>query len=416
MSDHTTEIPEITEPHTLGALAGRWTMRAIIIAAIGIVGALLVGVLQPGGLAGTGLRRLAVGYLDGFMFFTTICLGALFFVNVQHLTRAGWSPAVRRLAELLAVNLQTMLLLALPLLALVPIIYPWAVPGATAEMYTSKQVWLSRGYFSIRIIVYFLIWIALARWYWGNSLAQDSSRDPERSSRQQRWAGATMVVFPVTLFLAAFDLVMSLEPHWYSTMFGVYIFAGCVISFYATMILITRRLQKHRILAWSITVEHLHDMGKLMFGFTFFWGYVAFAQYMLLWYGNIPEEQVWLAVRGTSTNPEVPTNGWGCVAVFLLFVHLLIAFPLQLSRQMKRNVCRITFLACWMLMAHFTDWFWITMPEVDSHIGWSLAMSLFCWLAVGGVWAAGLIRLAGQRSLIPLGDPRLGESLAFENY
>jgi hypothetical protein len=189
-----------------------------------------------------------------------------------------------------------------------------------------------------------------------------------------------------------------------------------MIAFWSVLILLTRLLQSRGVLARAITVEHYHDLGKWLFAFVFFWGYVQFSQYMLMWYGNIPEETHWWAQHGASTKHETAHEGWGFWMVLLLFGHLLIPFPGLMSRWSKRILPLLTFWAIWMVVFQFVDFFWIVMPNVEGSIGQSLLLSALCWIGVGGFWLAGWAWLAGARPLIPLKDPRLGEALAFENY
>jgi len=226
------------------------------------------------------------------------------------------------------------------------------------------------------------------------------------------------VIFGLTITGAAGDFIMSLDPHWFSTMFGVYYFTGCTLGSWATLIIIVALLQRAGYLTASITVEHYQDLGKYLFAFTFFWGYIAFSQYMLLWYANIPEEIEWFNRHGATTVSQ-NFSGWSLVILALLFGQLLIPFPGLLSRHVKRRVGVLVFWAVWVLAFHYLDTYWMVMPEyhvIGGHVTLiSIVVDLAALVGVGGVFVSSLVRSMAPYSLLPTGDPRLPESLAFHN-
>ena len=208
------------------------------------------------------------------------------------------------------------------------------------------------------------------------------------------------------------DWVMSLDPVWYSTIFGVYFFAGSTLALLSTLIITVQLLQSKGLLRKSVTVEHFHDLGKFLFGFVFFWGYIAFSQYMLQWYGNIPDETGWFVRHGAST---VHPNQFSPVAIALLFGHFLIPFPALFSRHVKRNPKSLLFWAVWVLVFCWLDVFWLIMPQFDNgefHLG---LIDLASFVGIGGLFVAFVVRKASHDSVRPLRDPRLADSLAFEN-
>ena len=223
----------------------------------------------------------------------------------------------------------------------------------------------------------------------------------------ERLSGPALLLLALTVTFAAFDWLMSLDPRWYSTIFGVYYFSGAIVGFLAAVILLAMLLQRGGRLTASVTVEHYHDLGKLLFAFVIFWGYIAFSQYLLIWYANIPEETGWYLVR--------QTGDWAGVSVLLLCVHLLLPFFGLLSREVKRRKVLLGFWAVWMLAAHWIDVYWLVMPSV-SPTRPPLAMVDFgCLAGLGCLYLAAVAHAAQGRALLPLGDPRLPESLAFEN-
>jgi hypothetical protein len=390
---------------TLDDLGPRLWRGALAVGAAGLAAALALGLAQ-----GDGLRRFAFAYLHGYTYFLTLSVGALFFVALQHITRSSWSVTVRRPAEIVAAGLPLLLVLAVPVLLLVPQLYGWARPVAdhhAAALVEHKRAWLNAPFFAARLVLYLLLWSWAARHFWRRSVAQDASADPGVTVRLERLSAPFLVAFGLTLTLASFDLVMSLDPTWFSTIFGVYLFAGSVVAFFALLTLLSLGLQRSGRLRGVVTMEHYHDLGKLMFAFTFFWAYIAFSQFLLIWYANLPEETGWL-IRRTRT-------GWAWLAWALLVGHFLLPFAGLVSRYAKRSRPMLAFWAFWLLAMHWLDLWWLILPEHSPQGAPAPWLDLLCWLGVGGLWAAALVRVAGARSLVPRGDPRLAESLRFEN-
>jgi hypothetical protein len=433
---------------------------------IGIVGAAALGISGY-------FQGFLYAYTAAYAFFLSIVLGAMFFVLTQHLTAAGWSVGVRRIAEALMQLIPVMAVLAIPLVVTVVFqsdkLYPWAGPitldqgivDAVSKGHMEKAndlfeashskpppvkptdvevkggevqtapprgidpnvlqkritgiYWLNPFFWVFRIIVYFAIWSYIAKWYYNQSLRQDTTGDADITRAMQKWAGFWTVMLGLTLTGAAGDLLMSLDPHWFSTMWGVYYFAGSALAIFATLIIIVAILQAAGYLRNSITIEHYHDLGKYLFGFTFFWGYIAFSQYMLLWYANIPDEVTWFNRHGATTDPKHLT-GWSIVILLILFGQLLIPFAGLLSRHVKRATVALVFWAVWQLAFHLLDTYWIVMPEYPGKYGvLTFAASVCAYVGIGGVLLAVLVRgLVGQ-NLRPVADPRLPESLAFHN-
>ena len=410
MQHHTTIKIEDDRTHLAAsnfpAVAASIAVGMILLVVAGAIG-------RPAG-QGDSYTLLAASYLVSYLFFLSISLGALFFVVLQHLVRAGWSTAVRRLAEILAANLVWWGILFLPIL--VPVLlgksdlYAWSIPGAAAadELLRHKGPYLNPAFFAARAVFYFVVW-GLSAWFFLKwSTRQDESGDPAVTERLEKTAPAAMILFGLTVTFAAFDWLMSLTPEWFSTIFGLYFFAGSVVAALAAMILFAAALQAGGTARRVITIEHYHDLGKLLLGFVVFWGYMAFSQYMLIWYANIPEETVWYLER--------QTGPWTWITAGLLFGHLLIPFLGLLSRTVKRSRVLLSFWAVWMLAMHWIDLYWLVMPTFAPD---RLPLGIMNWLCLSGVgclFLAGVLWNARRRSLVPLGDPRLNESLAFENF
>jgi hypothetical protein len=419
---------------------------------IGIIG--LVLALVVGYLIDRSFRRFYFTYLVSYMFFLSLALGALFFVMLQHLTRAGWSVNIRRIAEAIAATMPILAVLSAPIFASAIFhdgsLYRWAQPAPphvehaaehaehpeTAalaeehgehgfahpsahgvqppdELTLAKRPMLNRWAFTARVIIYLLIWSILALWFWRQSTLQDVTGDVAHTVRMQTLAAPGLLLFGITVTFAAFDLLMSLDPHWFSTIFGIYYFSGAAVAFFATLVLILVTLQRLGYLTVSVSKEHYHDLGKWLFGFVFFWGYIAFSQFMLIWYASIPEEVGWYARRGATT-VDGHISAWSYIAIVLLVGHLLIPFGLLMSRYMKRRRTLLAIGAAWVLVFHWLDLYWITVPELDGHVYFGI-LDVLTFLGLGGIFVATFVRFASKHSLRPINDPRVEESLAFQN-
>jgi len=404
---------------------------------------LLVGFVALGisGIIGWGREdsgEVARIWLQSWMFGLAIALGALFFVFIQHLTHAGWSVAVRRPAEALMSNLLWLWVGFIPFVVLhlqgkLAILWPWfdldamrAVDPAEAALVEAKSGYLNPQFFFIRAAIYMGIWFLLALFFWRNSIRQDADGSVARTQRMERVAGPAAILFGLSITFAAFDWIMGLSPAWFSTMFGVYFFAGCCTAGFSALALLCLRLQAAGYLRGVITAEHYHDIGKLIFAFGIvFWAYIAFSQYMLIWYANIPEETTWYLAR--------QIGQWGPMSVALLIGHFCIPFVFLISRWMKRFRATLTIGAVWMLFFSWLDIYWLIRPQIPHNLGqWNTYGAMaehyadrsanlgdpLNWLMLIGVLGLvtgfTLMRLR-EHPLVCRRDPRLDESLHFHN-
>jgi hypothetical protein len=467
---HSSDSTTRTDDRTQFAGGDKLFKIGAIMAVAGLGLAFVMGFGGP-----TPFRRFLFSYLVALAYFLSLALGSLAFVLLQHLTRAGWSVAVRRISENVASTLPALAVLTLPIVLSVVIgngyLYRWAIPETSermdpraleaaakgedeipptaAEAKAARAAampgqvvveekaeigpenpkdfkldplilmkrnfglhWLSPWFFILRVVVYFLVWSGIAVWYRNQSILQDKTGDANITLSLQARSAPAIVALGLTLTFGAFDLLMSLDPHWYSTIFGAYYFAGCAVSSFALLTLIVYLLQRSGYLRNSISIEHYHDLGKYMFAFTFFYGYIAFSQYMLLWYANLPETTEWMARHGASTQHP---NEFSKVIVAILFCKILIPFAGQLSRHVKRARGVLAFWAVWILVFQFVDMYWIVMPELRGIGLAPRPADLACLVGVGGVFLAVLGRRLSGASLRPLGDPRLPETLAHVN-
>ncbi len=371
------------------------------VAAVGLGGAVIAAFFSQGGL-----DRLLQTYLVSFAFVLSLALGGLFFVLLQHVTRAGWSVVVRRVAEGMAGNVLLAALLAIPVVLGMSRLYHWMHPHGDPVL-EAKTGYLNPVFFVIRLVVYFAVWGLLARTFHRRSTEQDTSGDPALTVGMERLSAPGIVLFALAINFAAFDLLMSLDPHWFSTIFGVYYFSGSVVGFLAVAPVALVALQRAGRLRHAVSVEHYHDLGKLLFAFIVFWAYIAFSQYMLIWYGNLPEETEWFLKR--------QSGGWSWVSLALLFGHFVIPFLALLSRFVKRRPMLLAGAGVWMLAMHWLDLYWLVMPEFSPEAVLFGPVDVLCLVGLLGLYAGGTVLWLRRHPLLPERDPRLSESLAFEN-
>lgn len=409
-NDHST-IPEIDHSLIIEDSKPLASLGAGFVKTAGLVGILALALTFFLSLfLENGLKRFMFSYLTSFSYFLGIALGALFFVMLQHLTRAGWSVTVRRVSEYVAATLPVMAILLVPVILGMGQLYKWTDPAVVAadHLIQVKQPYLNAPFFIARCVFYFGLWLWLSRYFLNKSLEQDQTGDAGLTLGMEKLSAPSMVLFALTITFASIDLIMTLTPHWYSTIFGVYFFAGGFLSFLALLTVLLAGLQWAGRLRASVNGEHFHDIGKLMFGFTVFWAYIAFSQYLLIWYGNIPEETEWYFHRQQSA--------WTYVGLMLIIGHFLLPFFGLLSRYPKRNAQSLCFWAVWILVMHWVDVYYLVMPTYEHEY---LPLHIFdplCMIGVGGLFIASAAHAAGQRALVPLNDPRLSEALTFQNF
>ena len=372
---------------------------------------MVLGLLGVGGVAWMSGRpqQFYFSYLTAFIYFLSLALGALFFVLVQHATRAGWSVVVRRAAEVVAATLPLFAVLFLPLLAGVHDLFHWTHADVVRgdELLRHRQPYLNLTFFQVRAALYFVVWTGLGLGYYLLSVRQDRTGEHAISRRLRTWSAPGLMLFALSLTFAAFDWVMSLDPHWYSTIFGVYFFAGSLVSLFAFLALLALGLRRSGVSGGAITVEHLHDLGKLLFAFTCFWAYIAFSQFMLMWYANIPEETVYFLRR--------LSGSWRTLSLVLMVGHFAAPFLFLLPRTIKRSGAGLGLGAVWMLVMHYADIYWLVMPNLHPKGMQPHLLDLACFVAVGGLFVTAAATLLRRAPVLPIGDPRLPESRSFEN-
>lgn len=349
-------------------------------------------------------HRAWSSYLVNYFYWFSIALCGLFFISLQYLVSSTWIIPIKRVPESFIAFLPIAFVLMLILLfGMHDLYHHWLEPHDAIVQ--GKVAYLNFPFFVGRNVVFYFVWI-LTGWYLvKNSLKQGEMGGLDFYRKNRRVSAPFMVFFGLSYTLATFDWIMSLDPHWFSTIFGVYCFAGLFESGLAMMILFVLCLQKQGALKGLVNENHIHDLGKFMFAFCVFWAYIAFSQFMLIWYANLPEETVYM-IRRT-------TGEWTWVALFLLFGKFVVPFFLILSRPAKRAVGFLKVVCYWVLAAHWVDIYWLVYPQLEE----GNAHPMFGWQEIGlflgmmGLFILSVTWWLGKVNLVPLKDPALLEGL-----
>jgi len=353
--------------------------------------------------------RAVYNYLIAFTFMISIGVGALFLIALEYIVGADWSVPIRRVVEFFAATIPLLALLVIPLLFNIGELFHWSHPEAVAEdeILNAKAPYLNVTFFIIRVFVLIGLWSLFYFFFMRNSKKQDTTKDQKLTTINIRLSAIFIPIFAFTITISAIDWLMSIEPHWFSTIIGVYFFAGTVIAALAAVTLATVLLKENGYLHPAMTNDHLYSLGALLFAFVNFWGYIAFSQYMLIWYADLPEETFWFMQKWEGS--------WAIFSIGLIIIKFLVPYITLVSQPAKMDPRKLKFISIWLLFAHFYDLFWFVMPEMEELSGGYS----FSWIdLVFPIAAVGLIILvfnmkAKKENLIPIGDPKLQRGLDF---
>ncbi len=375
-------------------------------AAVGAAGLVVTAL----GGAVSGPKRALFAYLVAFVYWLGIALGALLLVGALHASNARWSVVLRRFLENATQVIPLFVLLFVPIVLGRAHLFPWVDPHAAspevAHAIHNKVPYLNVPFFLARAAFYFVSWIGVAHFLRAWSVRQDSAGGVTLTRWQRRLGAGSLPLVALTLTFAAFDWMMSLDPRFFSTIFGVYWFAGSFVGIFAITILagVATRADPTQFGA-HMNTDHFHSLGKFLLAFTAFWAYVAFSQFMLIWIANIPEEVPWYILR--------IDGGWRWVGAFLAIAHFLVPFFLLVNRSVTRSPRRLAGVAAWMLLVHWIDLYWVLMPHLDPRGPRPSLWDVAAFVGVGGVVVAyGLVRMRGTAAL-PVSDPYLEDSLRY---
>lgn len=381
-----------------------WVTRAGLIGVLGLAATFVGMVIDP--------RPSFFSYLLGFSYWAGISLASLILVMLFHTFRAKWPVVVRRPVEAMATGTLIFLPLLIPVIIGMPHLYAkWLTPAAdlgheALHILQHKAGWLNKTFFIVRSVGYLVIAALVASRFFRLSTKQDQSGDANLTAKSRTMGVALLPLIAIVMTFASFDWLMSLEPLWFSTIFGVYFFAGSFLSTMALVIIasVTARGRKD-LFGDHVSPDHLHNLGKLLFAFVCFWAYIAISQLLLIWIANLPEETPWYLVR--------MTDGWKPVGILLILGHFFVPFGILLSKNLKRNPRRIRLVAFWALFIHFVDVYWLVMPTLwpeRAGFHWTMITAFF---GVGFTAVAFVIwKLRGHYTL-PVKDPYLAVSLRY---
>ncbi len=349
-------------------------------------------------------HRIWVNFLLNYFYWLSIALAGVFFAALQHLTGSYWSTTVRRIGEVFIAYLPVSLLLGIVLYFGLGDLLVWFHPDQVANdpLLQSKSAYLNPSFFIFRHFALYVLVLVMGGWMVKNSLRQDQNGNPKLTLLNVKISAPFMFFFGWLFTFASFDLIMSLTPHWFSTIFGVYCWAGLFYSGLAMITLWVVLIKKEGPLAPFVTADHLHDLGKLMFAFMVFWAYIGFSQFVLIWYANQPEEVVYYLDR---------MHGWSGVSIALALGKFVIPFFLLLSRPAKRNENFLIFMSFWFLAAQWLDLYWMIFPKFYPEapvFGW-MEVGLFAGFA--GLFFLTVGSYLSRVSVVAIRDPRIEEAL-----
>jgi hypothetical protein len=390
-------VREYSVPPDLQREIGLWQRRFLIIGAAGLI-LLIIGAIFN-------VTQALRSYLWAYMFFIGLGLGTMAVDMLQFLTGGAWGVVIRRICEASMRTLPLLTLMFLPIAFGIHQLYQWSNANlATAdEVIRHKHVYLNVPFFLIRAAIYFVGWHIFAwllnRW----SIAQDEQGGRAINRRLQLISGPGLVWWGFSVTFMAVDWILSLDPHWFSTIFGMLFLAGQGLNAFAFVITVTVILARRRPFADVITPRHLHDLGKLMLTLVMVWAYFSFSQFLIIWSGNLGDEIPWYVER--------LQGGWQFIGLALVFLHFALPFALLLSREIKRSAQLLTGVAILILIMRFVDLYWLVMPDFRKGAFGASWMDIAAPIGLGGIWLWNFAAQLGKRPLLPLHEPHLQEAL-----
>ena len=392
----------MTQASTVDSDLAQLQQRALIAGVAGIVLCAVGAAMNP--------AQFYQSYLVGYLFWIGIPLGGMGILMLHHLVGGGWGFIIRRALESSMWTLPLMAVLSIPIIIGMSDLYLWARPEvvATDEILRHKAGYLNPGGFIVRLVIYFVIWGAmgycLSQW----SCEQDETGDPALTSRLSFISGPGLPVLALTITFSVVDWAMSLDPHWFSTLYGLLFVAGDLLATLAFGVCVVSWLGHKQPLSDHVTTTRIHDLGNLMLAFVMVWAYFSFSQYLIIWSGNLPEEIPWYIHR--------TGGGWVAIAVALLVFHFALPFTLLLSRRTKQAASTLMWVAALVLVMRVVDIYWQVAPAFshhEIHLHW---LDLAALLAIGGLWMAVFAWRLKSTALAPLQDPRFADAAEQEQH
>jgi hypothetical protein len=383
--------------------ANRFAPLSFLLALVGIIG---LGLSVVGAFVNA--KQFSFSWLFAFAFYFTMLAGCFFWIIVHHVVDAEWSVVVRRQLENLAMLLAVMVLFFVPIVIFRHHLYDWMnLKVGVDPILDSKRGYLNWHFFLVRSIFYFFFFIAATLLFRRFSIRQDHDGNPAFTLKMRRLAFVALPLFGLSLTFGAYDWLLGLDYHWFSTMWGVYIFAGAAGSSMSLLVLVITALRKAGYLKETVTPEHYHIMGKWMLAFCIFWAYIGFSQYMLIWYANMPEETEYFIRRNTES--------WNALSLFLVIGRFFVPFVILLIQGMKKKPHRLCLIAGWIVFMQMVDLYIVILPALHGPGVLVSVWDFMPLLGMGATLAFVFLWIARKSSLFPNRDPRLLESLHIVN-
>src|SRR6267154_1357417 len=397
MSAATTPHLDLTAPEVVRKIS----QRSLVIGAIFAVISVVLAFIRP--------DEFYRAYLLGFMCWLGVALGSMAILMIRHLTGGGWGTVIRRILGAAMRTLPLLAILFIPVILGIRRLYIWAQPLANIEdkhlrehLEQITQTYLTVNGFIVRAIFYFAVWnvlsFLLSKW----SKETDRPGAPDNSGRFKAVSGPGLILYGFTISFAAIDWVMSLDPSWISTIFGLIILIGEVLSAMCFAVVVERMLYNYRPMSEILKPDFVHDHGKWMLTFIMVWAYFNFSQWLIIWAGNLPAEITFYLKR--------LSGGWGLIGLTLVLFHFAIPFGILLSRRFKRDIHRLAWLAAWLIVMRYLDLFWIIEPNFSNTLRFTVG-DIIVPVAIGGLWLAYFFRNLAALPLLPAYDPEADEVL-----
>src|SRR6267154_6806793 len=388
---------DLTAPEVVRKIS----QRSLVIGGVFGVIAVVLAFIRP--------QEFYRAYLLGFMSWLGIALGSMAILMIRHLTGGGWGTVIRRILGAAMRTLPLLALLFIPVILGIRHVYIWAQPLSNIEDRRLREhleqlthTYLTVNGFIIRAIFYFAVWNALSFLLSKWSKETDRPGAPDHSGRFKAVSGPGLILYGFTISFAAIDWTMSLDPSWISTIFGLIILIGQVLSAMAFAVVVERILFNYKPMSEMLTPDFVHDHGKWMLAFTMVWAYFNFSQWLIIWAGNLPAEITFYLRR--------LDGGWIAIGLILIFFGFVVPFATLLSRPLKRDIRRLAWLAAWLLLIRYLDLFWIIEPNFAKTLTVTVA-DIVVPVAIGGIWLWYFFRNLASLPLLPAYDPDAHEVL-----
>ena len=387
----------MTPTETLAGRFDRIQRRAFVLGVAALVLAALDGIRAP--------EQFFRSYLLAFVFWLGFPLGCAAFLMVHHLTGGFWGLPIRRSLEAGTRTLPLITALVLPLLLGVGRLYSWTNPSLVAadDVFKSKQLYLNLPFFLVRNVIYFAVWWVLVRGLNRWSDEQDRTGDPRLALRLENMSGPGLVLYGLTVTFFSIDWIMSLEPHWFSTIFGMIFMVLQVLSALALAVFVAGFLSQYEPIASVITSDRFNDLGNLVLTFVMLWAYLSFSQFLIIWAGDLINEIPWYLTRAR--------GGWAMIALLLIFLSFAIPFLLLLMRPIKRRVETLSALCGALILITFVDVYWMVAPAFEKAGPRFYLLDFLLPVGIGGIWVGTFVAQLKSRPLLPLHDPRFEGAL-----